>query len=281
MLRLVERLAVPMGTAALGTAIGVAVSLATAREHGYLAGYALVVLTVAAGLAGYLAERQARTSPGTLNASAYARRVILVMVGAVVLIVAPLAAVQVAGPTCPGLCFDFENGTPGWAVRIEDGKLLGRQATIADGVDAGGWLDNHSLALDFRLGAAPNDKAQVKVEDIKLETEIAASVYVPEAMPSTLVVSAYVLEHNDPNASDRPEWVFYQTNPQPLTSGAWNRSRFTRDSFSIAGHYPPSPGNLPVGTFWRNPPLLLGFEIRDTDKGSMDGTVYLDQISVR
>jgi len=33
--------------------------------------------------------------------------------------------------------------------------------------------------------------------------------------------------------------------------------------------------------FWHNPALLLGFEVRDTDKGSVDGTIYLDQVSIR
>jgi hypothetical protein len=279
-LRLIDRLAVPMGTAVLAAAVGVAVNLATSEEHGYFAGYALVVVTAAAGLAGYFAE-QARTSSGTLQVLAHARCVMLVVAGAAVLIAAPLSAARITGPACPGLCFEFENGAQGWAIRPEGDTLLGRQATVADGVDAGGWFDNHSLAFHFRLGTAPSDKAQVKVEGLKMEAEIAASVYVPQVMPSTLVVSAYVVEHNEPAASDRPEWVFYQTNPRALASGVWSRLRFTRDSFFIAGHYPPGQGSLPVGTVWPNPPLLLGFEIRDTAKGSVDGTVYLDQVSIR
>lgn len=277
-LGVLERVAVPVGSAVLASSVGVAVNLATASEHGWVAVYALVVLTAAAGLAGHLAE-QARSSPGALRAQASARRFALVLAAVVVLIAAPLMVDRATGPACPGQCFKFENGAQGWGIRTEGATLLGRQATVADDVDAGGWFDNHSLAFSFRLGAAPNDKAQVKVEGIKLENELAASVYLPQVMPSTLVMSAYVVEHNDPAVSDRPEWIFYQTNSQPLTSGVWNRSRFARGSFFVAGHYP--PGHVPVGTFWADPPLLLGFEIRNTAQGSVDGTVYLDQVSIR
>jgi hypothetical protein len=124
------------------------------------------------------------------------------------------------------------------------------------------------------------DHAQIKLEGVKLEAELAASIYVPLALPSTLVVSGYVLEHNDPSASDRPEWIFFQTSPQPLKNGAWNQVRFSRTAFLVMGR---SSGDstTSVVTTWRDPPLLLGFEIRNSTMGPVDGTVYFDQITVR
>jgi lysylphosphatidylglycerol synthetase-like protein (DUF2156 family) len=259
--------------ACLTSALAVAVNSLGAEGHGRSAWIVVVILTMAGAVATVLASR---------GEAKGIRAITAVMIVTTVLIGLLTAGLRFMGPSCPAFCYDFENGTAGWGIRTEADGLLGKHLSTSEAVDAGSLFDHRSLAFTFQLGGGSPDHAQVKIETVVLSRDVTASLYLPAHLPPTVVVSAFVLEHNDQLASDRPEWVFYQTNPKDLRSGAWSRITFTRDLFAIVGYWPSGRWTqVPVGEFWHGVPFMVGLELRDSRKGPVGGTVYLDEISIR
>jgi exo-beta-1,3-glucanase (GH17 family) len=112
------------------------------------------------------------------------RYLAVVVLVTVVLASAPGLLLQIVWPACPSMCFDFENGsTQGWDIRTENGDELGERPRNVEAFDDGSWLDRHSLALDFELNDPPWDKAQIKIDGIKLDEEMRASIFVPQDLP--------------------------------------------------------------------------------------------------
>jgi hypothetical protein len=77
-----------------------------------------------------------------------------------------------------------------------------------------------ALAFDFRLGSAPADKAQIKVDNVSLTKGFGAWVNVPRSTPRTLELSGSILEHT-PSDPVKPEWPFYKTKSITLRTGGW------------------------------------------------------------
>jgi hypothetical protein len=257
----------------LTSALAISTNLAATEEHGRIGWIAVTVLTLAAALTTVL-TRRFKAKRFTVVTCA--------MIGTTALIGLTVAALRLSGPSCPAACFDFENGTAGWGIRSEADRLLGKTLSTSDTVDAGSALDHGSLALAFQLGRGSADQAQIKIENVSMAKEITTSVYVPGDLPPTLTLSAFVLEHNDSSEGDRPEWIFYQTNPAALKAASWSRISFAKKEFSIHGFWPQGTWtSTPVGEFWHGIPLMVGLEIRDASRGPVGGSVYFDEISIR
>ncbi|GIH10341.1 hypothetical protein Rhe02_84080 [Rhizocola hellebori] len=249
---------------ALAAALAVATARADRLSYTPYTVWVMFVVVCAAAYVGHHAPT--REQPGGLSPL----RSVAAIVVAAVLVVAPTGLIYWTGPDCPSTCYRFEKGTEGWGIRIENDVLLGRTALKSETVDAGGLVGKGSLAVSFQLAAAPRDKTQVKIEGPKLEKELAAHLFVPAELPSSLVLSGFVLEHNEAG-SGRPVWLFFQTRPVPLAPGEWNHAVFRVDQF----------GTGDQRLSWGNPPLMVGFEVRDQSGGQVNGVVYFDQISVR
>jgi hypothetical protein len=175
-------------------------------------------------------------------------------------------------PPCSPSCFDFEGGSAeGWFIRWEGPDRLGDRLEVTDAADRGPWWEHNALSFDFRLAARPYDKAQVATENLKLERELSAWVYLPRGTPDTLELFGYVLERNDDGHDPgKPEWPFFKTPTVHLRPGTWTRVSFVADQFA----------GVNTNLRWSNPPHLLGFEVHGVDRGVLHGTVYFDDISV-
>lgn len=201
------------------------------------------------------------------------------VLGATCLLVSVLLVVATARSVCIGCrTFDFETGeVQGWDVRVDGGERIGDRARATGEVrKAGRW----SLAFEFTLHpAGPLEKAQIKVEGVPCRSRLSAWIYAPPEVPMPLVAYAYVLEKL-PLDSGRDQWVFHKTDSQDLKPGKWTRVQFEIEDFRERSADPAVP---PPSFGWRNPPLLLGFEIRAREAVSTQtpGTVFLDEIEVQ
>jgi hypothetical protein len=241
---------------AMTTVTSVAVNVASEVHYTW---YSVVVVAAAVFLTAYLTQALARRR----------WRVLWVVVPVAIAVASFPAMNALTGPGCAEPCFTFENDeSAGWGMRVEGDLLLGERLYISHTEDRGGLLDDGSLAFQFDLREPPRDKAQLKIEGLPLTRALSAWVLAEAGLPTTVEIRGYVLEYRADLANP---WAYHHTNREPLTPGVWTHVEFPVEQFEV----------LTAATGrWVNPPLLIGFEIRDADGREAHGTVYFDHISV-